>query len=92
MLILTRDVGQSLLIEDVRLSLNYADGNSIIFSMEKLSGGRETKVRAQRHQIVDLCYNVKLQLISVEGQTARLGIEHPSTVSVQRLGKDDPLN
>ncbi|WP_417847231.1 hypothetical protein [Thalassoglobus sp.] len=90
MLVLTRVVGQSMLIEDVQLRLEYADARSIIFSLEKLSGGRETKVRIQRHQIVDLCYNVKLQLISVEGQSARIGLEHPPSVSIQRFEDESP--
>lgn len=83
MLVLTRGVGQSLLIEDVQLKLIYLDPNSMIFSMEKLKGGRETKVRLQRHQIVNVCYDVKFQLISVEGSTARLGLEHPESVTIQ---------
>ena len=83
MLVITRTVGQSLTIEDVRLDLIYADARSIIFSMQKLSGGRETKVQLHRHQIVDVCYNVKFQLISVEGQTARLGLEAPEEVHIE---------
>ena len=83
MLVLTRDVGQSLLIEDVQLKLIYVDPSSMIFSMEKLTGGRETKVRLQRHQILNVCYDVKFQLISVEGSTARLGLEHPESVTIQ---------
>lgn len=89
MLILTRDVGQSLLIEDVQLNLIYAEPRSIIFSMEKLTGGRETKVSMHRHQIVDVCYNVRFQLISVTGQTARLALEFPETVSVQTPDTND---
>lgn len=85
MLVLTRDIGQSLLIEDVQLRMIYADPNSMIFSMEKLAGGRETKVRLQRHQIVNVCYDVKFQLISVEGTTARLGLEHPESVTIQSI-------
>ncbi len=85
MLVLTRNVGQSLLIEDVQLTLIYVDPGSMIFSMEKLTGGRETKVRLQRHQIVNVCYDVKFQLISVEGSTARLGLEHPESVTIQSI-------
>ncbi len=85
MLVLTRDVGESLLIDDVQLKLVYTDQSSIIFSMEKLTGGRETKVRVQRHQIVNVCYDVKFQLISVEGSTARLGLEHPESVTIQSI-------
>ena len=92
MLIVNRDVGQSLLIEDVQLSLLYVDARSIVFAMTKLSGGRETKVQVPRHQIVDVCYDVKLQLLSVEGGTARLGLEHPETVLIQLTEGQEPTS
>ncbi|MEW4488865.1 hypothetical protein AB1L42_12335 [Thalassoglobus sp. JC818] len=92
MLVLTCDVGQSLLIEDVQLVLIYADARSIIFSMRKLSGGRETKVSLQRHQIVNVCYNVSFQLMSVSGQSANLVLEHPEEVSIQKNEFEPPLN
>ncbi|TWT58154.1 hypothetical protein KOR42_15250 [Thalassoglobus neptunius] len=92
MLVLSCDVGQSLLIEDVQLLLIYADPRSIIFSMQKLAGGRETKVSLQRHQIVNVCYNVSFQLMSVSGQSANLVLEHPEEVTVQKNELDPPSN
>ncbi|MBT5018022.1 hypothetical protein OAF42_02575 [Planctomicrobium sp.] len=85
MLVMTLDVDQSLLIEDVQLRLTSADARQIIFTMTKLSGGRETNVVMQRHQIVVVCYNVRFQMISVEGQTARLVLEPPENIQIQKL-------
>lgn len=85
MLIMTLDVDQSLLIEDVQLRLTSANARTIMFSMAKLTGGRETNVVLQRHQIAVVCYNVRFQMISVEGQTARLVLEPPEDVQVQKM-------
>lgn len=85
MLVVTRSVGESLLIEDVQLTVIQMQENTITFSMQKLTGGRETIVHLQRHQIVEVCYNVKFQLVRVAGSRARLGLEVPPGVNVQRL-------
>lgn len=90
MLVITCDVGQSLVIEDVQLTLIYANSRSIIFSLEKLAGGRQTKVSVQRHQIVDVCYNVKFQLLSVSGQTAKLLLEPPENVQIETPDRFTP--
>ena len=84
MLVLTRTIGESLLIEDVSLHVIQIQPSAITFSMQKLSGGRETIVHLQRHQIVEVCYNVKFQLIAVKGQSVRLGLESPKDVTIHR--------
>lgn len=91
MLILKREPGQTLMIEDVQLTLVHVSLNAIVFSMAKLAGGRETKVRIQRNQIVDVCYNVKFQVLSIEGQSARLMLEFPESVKVQPGLDDEPF-
>lgn len=85
MQVLTLDVNESLLIEDVQLRLMSVAPRSIIFSMTKISGGRETNVVMHRHQIAVVCYNVRFQLLSVEDQTARLVLEPPGNIQVQKM-------
>lgn len=83
--VIERTVGSSFLIEDVQLHLVYADPSSIVFSMKKLSGGRETKVRVQRNHLTEVCYNVQFQLLSIRGQTVQLALEHSESVSISLL-------
>ena len=77
MLVLSREVGESVLIEDVLGTVVRASSDSIDMSFVKKNGGRNVLVTFRRNQVVEICYNVQAVLIRSDGKSARLGFEYP---------------
>ena len=85
---MTREAGQSVLIEDVLLTVAKVAPQAVMLSLSKLGGGRESIIALRKHQLVDICYDVKLQVISIEGTAARLAFQYPEDIQVQRWDAD----
>ena len=84
MLVLSRAVGESVVIEDVNLCLVRTTSQYAEVSLTKLSGGKSVVVTLPLQKKVDICYDVEAVFVATNGEKARLGFEYPNGVSVLR--------
>lgn len=84
MLVLSREIGESLVIEDVALTLVTVGGRYAEVSLVKLAGGKTIVVALPYGEYVDICYDARVVLIRAEGTKARLGFEAPEGVLIRR--------
>ncbi len=92
MLVLSRKVGEAIIIEDVVLTLARVADGYVEVSLRKKTGGRPTVLALPHHQRIDICYSVEAVFIDATSAGARLGFEHPAEVTLRRLessGSDD---
>lgn len=84
MLILSREVGESVIIEDVALTLVRFGAKSAEVSFVKLAGGKSVILQLPHHQARDVCYDVQVVFVGAKGTKVRLGFEAPPHVTITR--------
>lgn len=84
MLVLTREVGQAFVIEDVAVTLVSANTEYAEVSLQKLSGGQAVIATLPKNQGVAACYDSELIFIKLSGEKARLGIQAPRHLHISR--------
>lgn len=84
MLILSREIGESFLIEDVVVTLVRVDGRYAEVALRKSSGGKPRLLTLRRDDLVTVCYDAQLVLVALSGSKARFGIESPDEIEVRR--------
>ncbi len=89
MLVLFRKVGESILIEDVRFTVVRVSGEYAEVALAKVSGGAKRVLTLTKNQWIEICYNVKVTLISIagsegNGDKTRFAFEYPEGVSIVR--------
>ncbi|HUG18843.1 MAG TPA: hypothetical protein VMM56_07675 [Planctomycetaceae bacterium] len=84
MLVLSREIGQSIVIEDVLLTLLRIDEEYVEFSLTKLTGGKPKIVTLPHREQIEICYEVQVALIQIKGSRARFGFEYPPEVEITR--------
>ena len=84
MFVLSREIGESVIVEDVALTLVRIGEQYVEVSLVKMTGGKSTVLTLPRHQPVDICYDVQVVFVAAENSKARLGIEYPPEVSITR--------
>ncbi len=83
-LVLSREIGQAVLIEDVVVTLVAATAEYAEVSLQKLSGGKTVIATLPKQQCVDACYDTQLVYIEGKGKKVRLGIEAAADLFIQR--------
>ncbi len=84
MLVHSREPGQSLLIEDVRLTVIRATPDDVDVSLRKVTGGPPRHVTLRRGTPVDACYDVRITYVTRSDTRVRLGIDAPRELSITR--------
>jgi len=84
MLILSREVGEAVIIEDVALTLVRIGENYVEVSLVKTTGGRPVVLTLPHHQYINVCYNAQAVFVATKGTQARLGFEAPPDVAIRR--------
>ena len=84
MFVLSREVGQSVVIEDVAVTLVRIGEAYVEVSLVKMAGGKSLVVTLPYQQPKDICYNVQVVFVAVTGMKARLGFEAPPEVAITR--------
>ena len=82
MSILSREVGESVAIEDVVLTLARVGNGYAEVSPGKCAGGKKTILTLPHRERKTICYNVEVVLVAVEGKKVRFGCEHPPEVTI----------
>lgn len=88
MLILSREIGQSVIIADVTLTLVSVGERYVEIRLAKISGGKSILFTLLPQQYVDICYNVQVVFVAAKGAKARLGFECPPEVAINRAEFD----
>ena len=84
MYVLSRRVGESVIIEEVALTLaRLGDGYAEI-SLAKIAGGSKTILTLTHQERKAICYDVELVLVAVKDDRARFGFEYPPEVTITR--------
>ena len=89
MLLLTREIGEAILIEDVAVTLICSNPNVAEVSLQKLSGGKKVTATLLRGKAVDACYETQLIYIGAKGTAARIGVNFPKWIRVVRTAEND---
>ena len=84
MLVLSRELGESVVIEDVRLTVLRIDSAYAEVSLAKVAGGKPVVLTLPRHEYVQACYDVRIVFIQVNGPKVRLGFDAPREVHISR--------
>lgn len=84
MLILSREIGQAIVIDDVVVTVIRVGGRSAEVSLQKLTGGKRVVATLLRDEPVDACYNTRLLFIESRGPKVRLGIDAPDGIEIRR--------
>lgn len=84
MLVLSREIGTSIVIEDVRVTLVRVGPEHCEVALEKLAGGRRRIATLPREESVAACYDTRLVFLGMRGAQARLGIDAPRDVHIAR--------
>ncbi|MEX1095822.1 MAG: carbon storage regulator [Planctomycetales bacterium] len=84
MLVLSREIGTSIVIEDVRVTLVRVGPEHCEVALEKLAGGTRRIATLPRDESVEVCYGARLVFIGASGTKARLAIDAPREVHVAR--------
>jgi sRNA-binding carbon storage regulator CsrA len=85
MLVLSREVGEAIIIEDVVLTLAQVADGYVDVSLRKTTGGRRIVLALPHHQRIEICYGVEAVFIDATSAGARLGFDHPPEVTISRL-------
>ena len=83
MFVLSREIGESVAVEDVDVTLVRIGEAYVEVSMAK-STGRPLVITLPHDQAVDICYNVQMVFISKKGTKAYLGFEAPKEITITR--------
>ena len=75
MLVLSREAGESVVIEDVVLTLVGISEEYVEASLVKLTGGRVTIATLPRNEYVEICYDVRVIYFNLKEGRVRLGFE-----------------
>ena len=84
MLVLTREIGQSVIIEDVRVTVIRFGSDFAELSFAKITGGEAKIVTMSRNESVDACYDVRITFVQGTRAKLRLGFEAPREVHIHR--------
>jgi len=84
MLIISREIGEALLILDIVVIVVRVERNSAEISLQKAAGGKRVSTILSRSKFVDGCYNTRIVLVETRGTKARLGIEAPKDLPIHR--------
>lgn len=84
MLVLSRKIGESVIIEDVALTLARVGDGYVEVSLAKTTGGKMTVLTLPHHERVAICYNVEVIFVEATGEKARFGFEYPPEVTITR--------
>ena len=84
MLVLSREPGESIVIEDVLFTLIRVSEQYLEASLVKMAGGKSTTLTLPQNEGVDICYDVQVVFISAKGTNVRLGFEIPDHVTITR--------
>jgi sRNA-binding carbon storage regulator CsrA len=84
MLVVTRNSGTSLDINDVQLTLLRVTQGYVEVSLQKPASIHPSIVTLLHRQYTDICYGVRIVLLEATGARATLGFEYPDGVSISR--------
>ena len=84
MLVMSREIGQALVIEDVVVTLDAFDDQHADITLQKVAGGKSISLTLNLNEFVDACYDTRIVLIATRDTKARLGIEAPKNVPIHR--------
>ena len=84
MLVLSRQVGESVIIEDVTLTLTRVGDGYVEVSLTKVSGGEKTVLTLPHDERVSICYDVEVIFVAAMGTKVRFGFEFPPKVTIIR--------
>ena len=84
MLILSREIGEAVVINDVVVTVVRIDDDYLEISLVKATGGKSRVAVLPRQQSVDICYDAQVVFVGAKGTKARLGFEVPVEVTIQR--------
>ena len=84
MLVRSREIGESVVIEDVALTVIRTSDEYVEVSLAKISGGRSTIVTLPHQEYVEICYEVQIVFIATKDTKVRLGFEAPSETRICR--------
>ncbi len=84
MLVLSREIGESVVIEDVVLTLVSVSEKYVEVSLVKMSGGKVTMATLPHDQTVEICYDVEVVVVNTKGPKVRLGFETPDDLTIRR--------
>ena len=84
MLVMSREVGESVVIEDVVMTLARVGDRYAEVSLRKVTGGKKSILTLPHNERKAICYNVEVVFIEVKGEKARFGFEHPTDVTITR--------
>lgn len=85
MLVLSREPGEAVIIDDVVFTLARVADGYVEASLRKAAGGIPTVITLPHHRRIDICYGVQVVFIQATGVRATLGFEHPPEVAICRL-------
>ena len=83
MLVLSRKIGESVIVEDVRVMVVSIEP-TVEVVLQKVAGGEEVRAVLPHDQYVDACYDTQLIHIESRSEKVRLGIEAPEGIRVHR--------
>ncbi len=84
MLVVSRRVDESLLLEDVVVTVRDFGEDSAELELRKLTGGQSVQAQIRKHELLDACYDCQLTVVAVRGDRVRIGIAAPDEVAVAR--------
>lgn len=87
MLVLSREIGDSIRIEDVKLTLVRIDEQQppyVEIVLAKTLGGKRRVVTLPQDEWIEICYGVTIGLVATSKRKARLGLEYPTGVDLRR--------
>lgn len=91
MLVLSRRIGESLVIEDTEVRVHGFDDESAELHLRKITGGAVVVASIHRSELLDACYDCQLTLVAVRDDRIRVGIVSPEDVAVYRKEVFDAL-
>jgi len=84
MLVLSRQVGETVVIEDVVVTVIRVAEGYVEASLAKMSGGKATIVTLPQNEYVDICYEARVVYLFAKGPKVRLGFELPRWTAIRR--------
>ena len=84
MLVLSRTVGTSVLIEDVTFTIVTIGNGVADASLRKRKGERPRVISLIQGETIEICYGVTVALIKISERSVRLGFEFPPGINFTR--------
>ena len=84
MLVLMREAGSSVSIEDITFTIIALGDGVADVSLAKPKSERPKVITLIRGETVEICYGVTVVLIKVSDKSVRLGFECPREISIVR--------